>query len=802
MTNQNLTCNLTLTNTLTKDYIKENIRLYVVVAAYNEEGMISKVVDSLRKLTNYIIVVDDGSADKTSAIAAAAGGIVLRHDVNMGQGAAIRTGVTYAVKEKADYIATFDADGQHDVEDLHQMLIALIETEKDIVLGSRFLGRAPGIPIKRIVLLKMGILFTYVFSGVFLTDVHNGLRVFTNAGAQKLDLSFDRMSHASVIIDSIVKEKLRFIEFPVTITYSKYSKMKGQKLMDIIRIGAHIIVTKLKNKVKKNLSHSLTSNTVLSIFQRQQNFWLYGLILMLPYFYLLFTSIYEPAYDEVYQLEAALRLSLGHPYSASWNIPYDMSTPYFTYLSAWPIGYPLFICALLKLGLSMAAAAKFYKFVIVVLTFSIWFHFGVRFLKSKSNTLFFSCFLAVFIIVSARSVNDLLIVAIAGLLSIMMVRFQAKPDAERRRTPFWFFISAGSLLALAVTVKYSALSLVFSGVAWIIYSDQKDFRRLLRNLTLFSLPVIFIGSLIFATNYHHTRNISTLTTNWDYRNFGNIIHVPYLVHLKAVVFDALQLPLVSSKGLALSYMTLSDFLSQVVFYLLLGWLFWGAATQIRRDPATKRFVYWTALLYISIASFLFVTTILFHPDVTKWTPFVEGRYFTPLAPLLIILLFALPLPLCSLLVAPVRKIAMALMLCLFATIMFAYTFRRFSPANLISRETNILMASKDSLIASKQVQNHITFMDQVTFTFAPRDGRFNVFNGIPQFTSNSFFSKRTLVIIFSSYVDYYNLDVRRKRAIDEKFVKFTTAHHFSGTDISSNTRMYWKLYPPGPVGDD
>jgi glycosyltransferase involved in cell wall biosynthesis len=240
---------------LTKEYIKKNIRLFVIVAAYNEETMISEVIANLKQLTETVVIVDDGSADNTAEIALAMGCITIKHDKNYGQGAAIRSGVNLAIKEKAEYIATFDADGQHDATDLQNMLIELIEKKQDIILGSRFLGSAPGIPIKRVFLLKMGILFTYIFSGVVLTDVHNGLRVFTAAAAMKIDLSYDRMSHASVIIDSIVSQKLKFLEFPVTITYTKYSKMKGQKLMDIIKIGTHIIVAKTKHKIKSKFAN-------------------------------------------------------------------------------------------------------------------------------------------------------------------------------------------------------------------------------------------------------------------------------------------------------------------------------------------------------------------------------------------------------------------------------------------------------------------------------------------------------------------------------------------------------------------
>ncbi len=219
--------------------------LFVIVAAYNEEKSIKEVIKNLFLITDNIVIVDDGSIDKTFEIATNYKCNVIKHSYNLGQGAAIRSGVNFCLENNAKYIATFDADGQHNVEDLYKMFKIIYNSNIDVILGSRFLGSAPGIPLKRIILLKFGIFFTFLFSGVKLTDVHNGLRIFSNNAAKLIDFSADDMTHASLIIDSIVKNRLYYKEVAVTIKYTTYSKMKGQRLFDIVRTGLRIILKKI-----------------------------------------------------------------------------------------------------------------------------------------------------------------------------------------------------------------------------------------------------------------------------------------------------------------------------------------------------------------------------------------------------------------------------------------------------------------------------------------------------------------------------------------------------------------------------
>jgi polyprenyl-phospho-N-acetylgalactosaminyl synthase len=208
----------------------------VVIAAYNEGTAIATVVSGLLGRAGTIIVVDDGSRDETAALALAAGAHVIRHPINLGQGAALQTGIDYAVKLGASYIVTFDADGQHSADEIAPMVRHLIEHELDIVLGSRFIGQTVNMPRSKAITLWLAVRFTRLTTGLKLTDTHNGFRALTRACARTLRIRQNRMAHASEILDEIAAKKLRYGEFPVTITYTEYSVAKGQRVLNSVAI--------------------------------------------------------------------------------------------------------------------------------------------------------------------------------------------------------------------------------------------------------------------------------------------------------------------------------------------------------------------------------------------------------------------------------------------------------------------------------------------------------------------------------------------------------------------------------------
>lgn len=216
--------------------------LWLAIAAYNEEPRLAATLAGLhvRGYRN-VVVVDDGSRDRTYDAALASGVWALRHIVNLGQGAALQTAISFALGRGAATIVTFDADGQHDPDEIPAIAAFVQNGTADVALGSRFLGEARNIPFSRKLVLKGGVLFTRVFSGIRVTDTHNGFRAFSRAAALKLKITQNRMAHASEILDQIQSLGLRYVEVPVTIRYSAETTAKGQSSWNAVKIVAELV---------------------------------------------------------------------------------------------------------------------------------------------------------------------------------------------------------------------------------------------------------------------------------------------------------------------------------------------------------------------------------------------------------------------------------------------------------------------------------------------------------------------------------------------------------------------------------
>jgi len=221
------------------------MKITAVIPAYNEAKVISGVVNSVKAKVDEVIVVDDGSSDNTSEVARNAGAKVARHFLNRGQGAALQTGLDFALKNDADIIVTFDADGQHEASEISQVVEPLLLGKVDVVLGSRFLKQDNKIPKGRQILLKTATLFTRIYTGLKVTDAHNGFRAFSSQAAERIEIRQDGMAHASEIIEQIKKHNLKFKEVGVTINYTYYSVNKGQKFSNSFRIVWDLILGRI-----------------------------------------------------------------------------------------------------------------------------------------------------------------------------------------------------------------------------------------------------------------------------------------------------------------------------------------------------------------------------------------------------------------------------------------------------------------------------------------------------------------------------------------------------------------------------
>ncbi len=220
---------------------------WVIIPAYNEADVLAGVISRVALHRYRIVCVDDGSSDETASVARRFGCDVVVHPFNLGQGAAIQTGIDYALGQGAAVVCTLDADGQHNADDLPRLVRALEETGADFALGSRFLGNAVDMPAARRLLLIAATFFTRLSTGLKLSDTHNGIRAMTRRGAGCIQLRQERMAHASEVLMQIRKSGLRVIEVPVTISYTAYSLRKGQKLSSAFRVLADLAAGLLRS---------------------------------------------------------------------------------------------------------------------------------------------------------------------------------------------------------------------------------------------------------------------------------------------------------------------------------------------------------------------------------------------------------------------------------------------------------------------------------------------------------------------------------------------------------------------------
>jgi glycosyltransferase involved in cell wall biosynthesis len=216
----------------------------VIVPVYNEALTVARTVSDLRQSFDHVVCVDDGSADGSADLARAAGATVL---LNQGQGAALRTGFDHVERHTdAAYAVTFDADGQHLVEDARRMVERARAEHIDVVLASRFTGRTEQMPLTRELVLRAAVRFTRMTSRLEVTDTHNGLRVLSRRALQRIKLEMPRMAYASELLDAIVPAGLSYVEEPVTVIYTDYSRAKGQKNSNAFNILFDLAVRRLR----------------------------------------------------------------------------------------------------------------------------------------------------------------------------------------------------------------------------------------------------------------------------------------------------------------------------------------------------------------------------------------------------------------------------------------------------------------------------------------------------------------------------------------------------------------------------
>jgi polyprenyl-phospho-N-acetylgalactosaminyl synthase len=221
--------------------------ILIVIPVYNERETIRSVVTELINHSfKHIIIVDDGSDQDVFSELSDLPVYYIRHAVNLGQGAALQTGFDFSRQLCCDVVVTFDADGQHDYRDLPALAAPVVSGKADIVFGSRFIGAGKTrIPRTRKFILKCARFVNYLFTGIILTDAHNGLRAIHPHALNMIKLTENGMTHATEIMYEVKKLRLHYTEVSVNIRYTPYSRGKGQGNLNSIKIFSDLVLHKL-----------------------------------------------------------------------------------------------------------------------------------------------------------------------------------------------------------------------------------------------------------------------------------------------------------------------------------------------------------------------------------------------------------------------------------------------------------------------------------------------------------------------------------------------------------------------------
>lgn len=229
------------------------MKLIIILPAFNEELSLNMVLDDIRKIKidgfkKEIVVVNDGSTDRTAKVAAKNKATVLNHIINRGLGGALSTGLKYARQRNADIAVTFDADGQHKANDIQRLVEPIIKKKADIVIGSRQL-RGKNMPLDRKIINYIANLITYALFNVLVSDSQSGLRAFSKKALGLIEIRTNRMEVSSEILRQVKVKNLKLKEVPIQAIYTQYSKLKGQKNINALNVLLKMVLYKFNKNI-------------------------------------------------------------------------------------------------------------------------------------------------------------------------------------------------------------------------------------------------------------------------------------------------------------------------------------------------------------------------------------------------------------------------------------------------------------------------------------------------------------------------------------------------------------------------
>lgn len=554
---------------------------------------------------------------------------------------------------------------------------------------------------------------------------------------------------------------------------------------------------------------------------------LVGPLLTLPFVFVLLANDYLPGTDESYQLEAAVRLAGGQGYTAGWcwatgcsprpgaqlaedqgmNAPAkkDLSTPVFTRVVAWPIGYSLLVAGFVKMGIPFGTAAKFLKLVALMGSIFAWYHFASRVVTNLAARLVFCAFMSFFSVVCAESATDLMLLGLFAAISHLVLTVPASPGPATfgARWPAKVLLLSGLLTGISIALKYSALPFAVLVGGWLLMSSRGDMRAALRDSTLFAFPPAVIVGAIFLSNFFSAGSISTYTEGGLAGSTLGWRAVWMIDSLRAAFFDAFYLPRVGVREvLARIAPQFERTASAAMLVFILAAVGWSVVVLFRRGGTDRNLACWLIGAYLSALAFLGLTASLYFHN-NDWTPLEHGRFYEWFVPVTALCVLKAVFPSAARTEsAPSltsRAILPLVISAFFVAALSGYSVHMFRVTRVITSDAQAAYEKLASIVSDTNSPVVVAFVDSNNFRMFPWKGVSNAYSDPVSFSSGSRFTRQTVVAMVcarsGAWERYRGADSCAQGGFDAAAGKYG----FSKVEAGEHNTLYWKVYLPGPA---
>lgn len=505
---------------------------------------------------------------------------------------------------------------------------------------------------------------------------------------------------------------------------------------------------------------------------------IFELLLLLPFLAVLIYFDYLPNNDEVFQVEAAIRLSKGLGYTCSWGIPLKLSDLNFKYLTAWPPGYSILISILLYVGINVFTALKFLKAILIFIAISEWDRFAKKKLLGQNARIAFYFLITLFAITISASPTELILLILIGWNLNLSETFLVK-----NQTKLYLFLF-GLSISLGIIFKYSWLGFNAGFLIWGVLKIQK---RSFLNLFSLIFPSLFVPFVLFSINFLIANQLNTIvTTDTLLLNnlFAKILAIPYLQVFQSAIFYSIQLPVLFLKVFSYFGVDITIFLS-CIFWLV---IFKLIIDKFKILNLKKVILNIQMIVFISGFLFFFSISVLFYSNMSEWIPSIEPRYFQPISPL--ILLFLISSWEQNISKKSIQKWHLGILYVNIFLLQCFYTYSKFRLFSIVDFERE-----KVSSFITNNSQNNklLVYTDGNWKNKFVRNGQDNVFEVASPSILNINYPHNTFVVFVFSNIDYSSFKYP-KAMINTKLMNSLKLNSFKKVGLSNRTLIFFKTY--------